>query len=112
MQGYRSPDALANPVEREIAWRQAAVSNQTGATQAGVVWRLAGRWLNDTLLAEANGVVLDRPASSLWRTRITYAVDDRLQWRAGTDHFRGPAHSLWGQLRRNDVAFVELRAGF
>jgi hypothetical protein len=109
---YRSPDTVPDPVAREIAWRQAAVSNQTGATQTGVVWRLAGRWHNDTLLAEANGVWLNQPASSLWRTRVTWALDDRLQLRAGTDHFRGPAHSLWGQLRRNDLAFVELRAGF
>jgi hypothetical protein len=73
---------------------------------------LAGRWRNDTLLAEANGVWLSQPASSLWRTRVTWALDDRLQLSAGTDHFKGPAHSLWGQLRRNDLAFVELRAGF
>jgi len=106
---FNSPNTLALPVAREIAWRQAALANQTGARQAGIVWRLASRWLNDSLWAEINGVYLNQPGSTLLRTRLTYAVSDSLQVQAGTDHFSGPQTSLWGQLRRNRLAFAQLR---
>jgi hypothetical protein len=106
---FSSPDLLAQPVVREIAQRQAALSNQTAARQAGIVWRLASRWLNDSLWAEINGVHLGQPSSTLWRTRLTYAINDSLQLQAGTDHFSGPQQSLWGQLRRNRLAFAQLR---
>ena len=109
---FRSPDTLDNPAEREVAARQAALANQTAATQVGAVWRLAGRWFNDTLWLEASGVVLNHPHSTLWRTRLSYALNDRLQLLAGTDHASGPQHSLWGQLRRNRLGYVQLRAGF
>jgi hypothetical protein len=112
LRNFSSPDALQDPYEREIAWRQAALSNQTAATQLGLVWRLAGRWLNDTLLAEFNGVWLDRPANRLWRTRLSYALNDRVQLQAGSDHTSGPAHSLFGQLRRNRLAFLQMRVTF
>lgn len=112
VQGWRSPDDIVDPTARAVAWRQATLANQTSATQAGVVWRLAGRWLNDNLLGEVNGVWLDHGGGLLWRTRLSWAVDDRVQLLAGTDHLSGPAHGLWGALRRNRVAYAQVRAGF
>jgi hypothetical protein len=53
--------------------------------------------------------MLNQPHSLLWRTRLAYAVNDSVQVQAGTDHYRGPPHSLWGQLQRNRTAFVQLR---
>jgi len=106
---FRSPDSLASPFEREVAWRQSALANQTSATQAGIVWRLAGRWLNDTLTAETNGVWSGSPGTALLRTRLAYAVNDRVQVQAGTDHYVGAAHSVWGQFRKNTLAFVQVR---
>jgi hypothetical protein len=109
---FRSPDTLASPIEREVAWRQAALSNQTSANQLGMTFRLATRLLNDTLTAETSGAVMGSPRSGLWRTRFTYAVNDRLKLHAGTDLTFGPTHSLWGQFRKNRLAFVQLRYGF
>ncbi len=110
---FRSPDTLVSPLEREVAWRQAALANQTSATQLGLIWRLASRWMNDTLTAEASGVLMaSSPGSSLWRTRLAYAIDDHWQLHAGTDHYTGPRHSLWGQFRANRLAFAQLRYGW
>ena len=109
---FQSPDTLPSPLQQEVAWRQAAMANQTSATQAGFTWRIASRWLNDTLTAETSGVVLGSPRSTLWRTRLSYAIDDHLQAVAGTEILTGPQHSLWGQLRRNRLAYAQLRYGW
>jgi hypothetical protein len=106
---FRSPDSIASPLEREIAWRQASIANQTAANQVGVIWRLASRWRNDTVLAETSGVVTGSPRSGLWRTRLSWAFTDRLQLLAGTDVYFGRQHSLWGQLRKNRLGYVQLR---
>lgn len=109
---FRSPDTLASPIAREVAWRQAALSNQTAANQLGITFRLATRRLNDRLTAETSGAVMGSPRSGLWRTRVTYALSDQLKLHAGTDWTFGPVHSLWGQFRKNRLAFVQLRYGF
>lgn len=108
---WRSPDDVADPLQREVAWRQAALANQTAANQAGLVWRLARRWHHDTLAAEASGVVTGGPRSSLWRARLSWAIDDHWQLLAGGDLYTGPRHSVWGQFRDNRVAYVQLRRG-
>jgi hypothetical protein len=112
LRGWTSPDAIDNLLLRQVAWKQAALSNQTAARQAGITARLASRWLNDTLLAETSAVLLDHPRSSLWRTRLSFAIDDHWQALAGTEVFSGPETSLWGQLQRNRVAWVQLRHGW
>ncbi len=109
---YRSPDTLPDPVQREVAWRQAAIANQTSAQQFGLLWRLASRWRNDTLMAEISGVVMGAPRSGLWRARLTWSFEDHWQLLAGTDVYFGPQHSLWGQFRDNRLATVQLRRGW
>lgn len=123
LRGFRSPDTIAAApgtgaagdavaaLAREVAWRQAALNNQTTRNQQGLVGRLAGRWLNDRLLGEVSAVWLNGPSSLLWRSRMSWSVDDRLVIEAGTDHYSGPARSLWGQLRDDRVAFVQARWG-
>lgn len=108
---FRSPDGIGSPLAREVAWRSAAIANQTSANQLGVIWRLAGRWDGDALTAETSGVVMGGPRSGIWRTQFGYALNDRLQLQAGTDVYFGPKHSLWGQFRRNRLAYVQLRYG-
>jgi hypothetical protein len=109
---FQSPDTIADPIAREIGWRQAATSNQTSATQRGLTWRLAGRWRNDTLTAEVNGVVMYPSRSGLWRTKLGYAIDDHWHVQAGTDYYFGPEQSFFGQLGRNRLAYVQLRYGW
>lgn len=112
VRGFQSPDAIADPVAREIGWRQAATSNQTSAMQRGLTWRLAGRWWNDTLTAEINGVVMKPSHSGLWRTKLGYAIDDHWQVQAGTDYYFGPEKSFFGQLDKNKLVYVQLRYGW
>lgn len=112
VQDFRSPDTVAEPVAREIAWRQAATSNQTSAAQHGLTWRLASRWWNDTLTAEISGVVMWPSHSGIWRTKFDYAIDDHWHVQAGTEDYFGPKHSFFGQLDRNRLVYVQLRYGW
>ncbi len=106
---FKDPDSLMNPVEREIAWRQAATSHQTAATQVGMTWRLASRWLNDTLMAETSGVVVWPARDGVWRTKLNYALNDHWNFQTGADYYFGPDHSFFGQLSKNSLVYVQLR---
>ncbi len=112
VQDFRSPDTIAEPIAREIAWRQAAISNQTSASQGGLTWRLASRWWNDTLTAETSGVVMWPSHSGIWRTKLDYAIDDHWHVQTGTDYYFGPRHSFFGQLDKNRLLYVQLRYGW
>jgi hypothetical protein len=108
---FRDPDSIAAPLLRTVAWEQAALSNQTARVQRGVTLRLASRWLNDTLAAEASAVALWPHAGGLWRTRFSYAIDDHWSAQAGSDRYVGPAQGFLGQLAKNRLVFVQLRYG-
>jgi hypothetical protein len=107
--GFQNPDTISEPITREIAWRQAATSNQFSATQTGLTWRLARRWWNDTLLTETSGVAVWRSGSGVWRTKADYALNDHWYLQAGTDYYFGPEHSFFGQLSKNRLLYVQLR---
>ncbi|WP_139826061.1 hypothetical protein [Derxia lacustris] len=115
--GWRSPDGIADPIAREVARAQSALSNQVSATQTGFTVRLARRAFNDTLLAETSAVVLragppgdnSQALSGLWRGKLDWAVDDHWNLAAGFDHPFGPGVSFFGLLRDNRVAYVQLR---
>lgn len=109
---FSSPDRVAQPLLREQAWQQSALSNQTSANQAGFTWRLASRWWNDTLLAETSGALITTDSSGVWRTKLSYALDDHWSLRAGSDAYFGPSHSFYGKLAMNRVLYAQLRYGF
>lgn len=112
VQDFLQPDNVNDPLQRTIARRQAATSNQTSANQQGLTWRLARRWRNDTLLTETSGVAVWPSHSGIWRTRIDYAIDDHTHVQAGTDYYFGPENSFFGQLGKNRLVYVQLRYGW
>lgn len=95
----------------QLTWQQAALSNQTSASQAGFTWRLANRWRNDTVLAETSGALITTDGSGVWRTKLHYALDDHWSMQAGSDVYFGNAHSFYGKLATNRLLFVQLRYG-
>lgn len=107
--GFASPDRIPVPLLQTLAWQQAALSNQTSGKQAGMTWRLASRWLNDTLTAETSGAFIHTDRSGIWRAKLSYALDDHWSVQAGADRYFGPSHSFYGQLFLNRVAYVQLR---
>lgn len=108
---FASPDTLPTAAERAVAERQAAVSGQTSANQAGLVWRLAQRWHDDRLKVETSGVVVVPNRSGIARAQLEYAVSDQLTVQVGVHWPFGAAETSFGQFSRNRLGFVQLRYG-
>ncbi|MCA3131090.1 MAG: hypothetical protein ING70_09450 [Rhodocyclaceae bacterium] len=105
---WEDPAAVPAPL-RELALRQALLSNQRDAEQAGATVRVARKWWNDTLEAELSGVAWFARGDFLVRPRLRYAATDRLRFTLGGDVYRGPADSFFGSLRNLSTAFVEVQ---
>ncbi len=119
VRGFRSPDALADPIARDVAWRQAATANQVAAQQGGLTLRVARRMLNDALLLESTVLALwpvrerdSQSPSGIWRSKLDYALDDHWNLQLGHERPFGPAHSQTGQLTQNRLAYVQLRRSY
>ena len=103
-------DPLTAPAPlRELALRQALISNQRDAQQAGATVRVAQKWWNDTLEAELICVAWFARGGFLVRPRVRYAANDRLRFSLGSDLYRGPADSFFGSLRNLSTVFVEMQ---
>lgn len=116
---FRSPNTVADPMARDMAWRQAATANQVAAQQGGLTLRLARRAWNDTLLLETTVLALwpvrereGQQPSGIWRSKLDYALDDHWNLQLGHERPFGPAHSQTGQLIQNRLAYVQLRRSF
>lgn len=109
---YVSPDTVSDPILRDIAWRQAAASNQPRARQYGLVLRLAARWLGDNLLTEISGIALGPRRNAIVRTKVDYALDDHWHVQAGSETFFGDQRTFFGQLRANRLAYLQLRYAY
>jgi hypothetical protein len=101
--------AAAPPALRELALRQALLSNQRDAEQTGASVRVARKWWNDTLEAELSGVSWFARGDFLVRPRLRYAATDRVSFTLGGDLYRGPADSFFGNLRDLSTGFLEVQ---
>lgn len=111
---YRRVAAWENPLVAgaglsELALRQALLSNQRDAEQAGTTVRVARKWWNDTLEAEISGVTWFNRGDLLLRSRLRYAVTDRITFTLGGDLYRGPSDSFFGNLRDLSAGFLEIQ---
>jgi hypothetical protein len=105
---WEDPLAVAAPL-RDLALRQALLSNQRDAEQVGATLRVAKKWWNDTLEAELSGIAWFARGDWLLRPRVRYAINDRVRVTVGGDLYRGPADSFFGALRNLSTAFAELQ---
>jgi uncharacterized protein DUF1302 len=110
--GFHSAQELANPLERQIATREALINNQLDHVQHGFSARIGYRWLNDTLRAELEAVAWITRFNYLVRPKVIYAITDRWTVTAGADVFGGPRESFFGQLRDDTTAYLEVRWSF
>jgi hypothetical protein len=97
---------------RALATQEAVLTNQTRHVQHGISFRLANRWLHDTLEAECAGVVFAGPSGRAVRPKVAYSITDDWKVLAGVEILQGETSSLFGLLHRNSTAYLELRLGF
>jgi hypothetical protein len=108
---FAPASGVADPISREVARRQAAVSGQTSRRQIGLLWRFAQRLHDDRLSLEASGAVLAPQRNGVVRAHADYAGSDDIHLRAGLVASFGPPDTPLGQLKHNNLVYVQLRVG-
>lgn len=109
---FASPNTVADPVLRDIAIRQVALSNQPASSQYGFVARVAARWLGDNLLTELSAIGLGSGRNGIVRSKLDYALGDHWHVQGGTEHYFGERQTFFGQLKANQMAYVQVRRTF
>jgi hypothetical protein len=77
-----------------------------------VSFRIAHKWLHDTLEAECAAVAYAGPQGGALRPKLVYAVTDSWKVLAGAEILSGQYTSLFGLMQRNSAGFGELRWSF
>ena len=91
---------------------QDVLNSQTQAVQHGASFRIAYKWLHDTLEAECAAVAYAGPRGGALRPKVVYAVTDSWKVLAGAEILRGQSSSLFGLMERNSAGYAELRWSF
>jgi hypothetical protein len=108
---YADPRAVPMPL-RELAMGNALIYNQLDRIQDGISVSIRDRWLHDTLAVELAGVYFLDRHDYLAKPQMKYALDDHWSILLLADIYRGPEDSFFGGLRKNSLAYAELRYQF
>jgi hypothetical protein len=109
---YQPLTAGPTMVSTVVAAQQAVLNSQVRQVQHGASFRVAYKWLRDTLEAECAAAATFGPRGHTLRPKIVYAVSDHWKALAGAELFRGESSSVFGLLRPNSVAYLEARWSF
>ena len=107
-----APPSEGSDFASVVAAQQAIVNSQARRSQHGASFRIAYKWLHDTLEAECAAAAYAEPSGSTLRPKVTYVVTDHWKALAGAEIFRGETASAFGLLRRNTTVYLELRRAF
>jgi hypothetical protein len=91
---------------------QDVLNSQTRAVQHGASFRIAYKWLHETLEAECAAVAYGGPRGGALRPKLAYAVTDSWKVLVGAELLRGETASLFGLLEPNSAGYAELRWSF
>ena len=111
IQDYHNPEYIVDPAERAVAIQNAITGGQQDPVSNGISFRVASKWLNDTLEAEIFGILNLTRNGHFLRPFISYAFSDQLKGIIGGEFYEGADNTQFGILKRNQGMFVELRYG-
>ncbi len=109
---YHPLTGNSSPLAAAVSAQQAIFSSQATRVQHGASFRLAYKWLRETLEAECAAAGFLEPGGVTLRPKIVYALSDHWKALAGAELFRGEGSSLFGLLRPNSTAYLEARWSF
>ena len=109
---YQDPQAIADPLVKNIAVQGAISSNQMNRFQHGFSMRISNKWLNETLEGEVAGIISMTHRDYALKPKLIYAFNDQLKGTLGMDVYRGASDSFFGRLRDNSSLFTELKYSF
>jgi hypothetical protein len=91
---------------------QDVLNSQTQGVQHGASFRIAYKWLHETLEAECAAVAYVGPRGGALRPKVVYALTDSWKVLAGAEVLRGQSSSIFGLLDANSTGYAELRWSF
>jgi hypothetical protein len=109
------PLPLANAtsiLHATVAAQQAVLNSQAKRVQHGMSFRVAHKWLRETLEVECAAAAFFGPRGVNLRPKIVYAVSDHWKVLVGAELFRGESSSVFGLLRPNTATYLEARWSF
>jgi hypothetical protein len=106
---FKDPKALTDPLLQAAALQNARMLGQSKRLEYGITARLAYSLLNSTLQVELLSFANINTSNSLHRPMLKYAFTDRSSMLLGAEIYQGAEDTLFGQLKRNQTAFVEYR---
>lgn len=95
-----------------IAYQGAIINSQVARVQHGATSRLKHSWHNETLVAELASTAWFGPRGIALLPKASYAVTDHWKLLVGGEVYRGDNRSMPGLLRKNSVAYAEVRLEF
>ncbi len=104
--------SFANPQEQGIAKINQLIFVQTRKNTYGMTFRIANRWLNETLDAELFIQHYFGDNSTYLHPMVRYAVNDHLKLTAGAVWYVGKDGTLFGSVKKNNGVFAEVRYSF
>jgi hypothetical protein len=109
---YRFVVAYQTAPPAIVASQQAVLNSQARRVQHGMSFRVAHKWLRETLEAECAAAAFFGPRGLDIRPKISYAVTDHWKVLVGAEVFRGESSSVFGLLRPNTTTYLEVRWSF
>jgi hypothetical protein len=105
-------DSRASLLHATVASQQAVLSSQAKRVQHGMSFRVAHKWMRETLEAECAAAAFFGPRGLNLRPKITYSVNDHWKVLVGAEIYRGESSSVLGLLRPNTAGYLEARWSF
>lgn len=112
VRGDRSVPTGLSPTEGAVAMLQRILNGQVARTHHGGSFRVSHKWLRETLEGECAAAGFVGPDGLALRPRASYAVTDHWKVLVGAEIYRGDSSSVFGLLRPNSTAYLEVRWSF
>ena len=109
---YTDPSTITDPGTRAAATANAINFGQQKRANYGMSTRISNKWFNDTLEAELLAFINFGRGNSYLRPLVTYTFTDHTKASFGAELYRGADDTPFGQLKRNQGVFSELRYSF
>lgn len=106
------PGGGLSPAEADLALLQETLNSQTRRLQHGASFRVSYKWLRETLEGECAAVGFFGPGGLALQPKLAYTLSDDWKALVGGELYRGESSSLFGVLRPNSTAHVEVRWSF
>jgi hypothetical protein len=111
IQDFTDPRTIPGPLGL-IAMGNALIHDQFDKKQEGVTLSIRDTWFHDTLQAELSGIYFFSRRDYLVKPQMRYALSDRWSALLLADLYQGPEDSFLGGLKKNSLAYAELRYQF